>query len=94
MKFLQVYLVVGGYSVAQSGLISSTETLVSGYTAWTTVSSLELPLPTNCMASVSLDNKIFIMGKFYVYLHIKFLPEFKLWPTWGLWGLNAIVCPK
>ena len=54
----QVYVLVGG-----SWTLSDTEVLKVGEAAWTTL-PYQLPVQISGMASVSLNNKIFILGNF------------------------------
>ena len=56
---LQVLIVAGGHNGWT--YISSTEKLTIGGTAWTTVKPL--PYSLAGQASVSMDNRVFIIGK-------------------------------
>ena len=58
---IQVLIVAGGMGDKVSDLLSSTEKLTTGATAWTTVKPL--PRKLYSVASVSMDNKVFITGK-------------------------------
>ena len=57
-----MYLVTGGYSggYSKTDLMSSTETLVEGASAWTFIG--ELPVAMYGLRAVSLNNKILIIG--------------------------------
>ena len=59
----QVYVVVGGSTYIESGELADTETLTVGDASWTTL-TYKFPKQILGMASVSLDNKVFIMGRF------------------------------
>ena len=62
MLNIQVYIVTGGNNYGNGGMISSTEMLVHGSTQWTEETSAELPMHISGLASVSLNNKVLIMG--------------------------------
>ena len=59
---IQVYLVTGGWD--GSSILSSTEVLVDGTSAW--MSSGELPVAMNTLKGVSLNNDIFVTGNIIV----------------------------
>ena len=57
-----MYLVTGGYSggLSKVDLISSTETLVEGASAWAFTG--ELPVAMYGLRGVSLNNEVFMIG--------------------------------
>ena len=62
-------MVAGGNSNAGLSRIMSTEILIQDSTSWLTLSTGNLPSARNGLMSASLNNKIFMFGK-YVFSYV------------------------
>ena len=60
VRYYQVYLVTGG---EHNGLLTSTEILTHGASAWVTVATGALPSARRAMKAATLDNRVLLTGK-------------------------------
>ena len=91
MLNIQVYIVTGGNNYGNGGMISSTEMLVHGSTQWTEETSAELPMHISGLASVSLNNKVLIMGNSICYMVYDIVLTF-LQEEWQMKLTLSIIC--